>query len=246
MRITLDGERVGFPGRTVFEQPRLEIAAHKLTALVGPNGAGKSTLLKALAGIPPVEGARVLVDGRKLETFSRREIARRIAYLPQGTESAFQFSVEDVVRMGRYASDDDAARVDVAIESLDLGALRLRTLGELSGGERQRVALARTLASEAAILLLDEPTAHLDARHAVGAFEAMRREVAAGRTVIAAIHDPALVRRFCERTILLGKTGVLAEGATSDVLRPAALREAFEIPERLLMSNGCVWCGDLK
>jgi iron complex transport system ATP-binding protein len=252
--LTLDADRLGFPARAVLESVRLSIAPGQLTALVGRNGVGKSTLLKGLAAIPPVTGARVRIDGRDLQTWSRRQIARRIAYLPPGIEAAFSFSVEETVRMGRYATLPafgregplDVARVDEMLKTFDLGPLRNRPLGELSGGERQRVSLARTVASEATVLLLDEPTANLDPSHAVAAFEALRQEAEKGRTAVAALHDLALVRRFCERTVLLHHGRIFREGPTREVLRPEHLRAAFDIPEQLVTNEECLWCGGAR
>jgi iron complex transport system ATP-binding protein len=249
--LTLDADHLGFPDRAVLESVRLSIAPGRLTALVGRNGVGKSTLLKGLAAIPPVTGGRVRIDGRDLGTWSRRQIARRIAYLPQGIEPAFSFSVEETVLMGRYPTlpvfggegPSDHARVDELLKTFDLGSLRTRPLGELSGGERQRVSLARTVASDASVLLLDEPTANLDPSHAVAAFDVLRQEAGAGRTVVAALHDLALVRRFCDRTVLLHRGRILREGPTREVLRPEHLRAAFDIPEQLMVNEECLWCG---
>ena len=252
--LTLDADCLGFPGRTVLESVHLVVAPGRLTALVGRNGVGKSTLLKALAAVPPVRGARVRIDGQDLETWPRRRIARRIAYLPQGIEPAFSFTVEEAVLMGRYPTlpafgsegPSDHARVEELLRTFDLVSLRTRPLGELSGGERQRVSLARTLASEASVLLLDEPTANLDPSHAVAAFDVLRRELGAGRAGVAALHDLALVRRFCDRTILLHHGRILREGPTREVLRPEHLRNAFDIPQQLLGNEECLWCGETR
>ncbi len=200
-------------------------------ALVGPNGAGKSTLLKAIAGLLPVAGGRILWRGTKVARWSRE-----IAYLPQRENVDWQFpiTVERVVRMGRFPqagwwrpfSAEDESAIRRAIGLMDLGALAKRQISELSGGQQQRVFLARALAQEAHVLLLDEPFTGLD-RNSKAALSATLREIAAeGRLVIASHHDMDTVRDIYDEVLMLRRR-TIAFGPVAEVFNEAMLEETF-------------------
>ena len=206
----------------------------ELVAVVGPNGAGKSTLLALLAGwIRPVAGT-VALDGRPLATYSGRERARRIAYLPQQVVPLYDLTVGELAATGRHPwggplpgpplADPAVAR---ALEATGLRSLAGRPLAALSGGERQRALLASVLAQETPALLLDEPTAALDLHHAVAIFRLLARQAAAGRTVLTVTHDLTLAAQFADRIVLLDRGREAASGPPSAVLTEAALRATY-------------------
>jgi len=214
----------------------VELHPGAVVAILGPNGAGKSTLLRTLAGmLAPVAGA-VALDGVPLATLSRAAIARRIAVVPQVLELLFPFTVREIVGLGRTAylgwlgtpSPTDRAAVDRALAELELEPLAGRRIDAVSGGERQRAVLAMALAQEAEVLLLDEPTVHLDPAHQ-RATMLLLRALARGRglAVAAVLHDLNLAAAGADRVVLLVAGRVAADGPPSDVLRQDTIDAAF-------------------
>ena len=206
------------------------------TAIVGPNGGGKSTLLRVLAGLLLPQSGHVMLDGRALSAHSARERGRRIAWLAQheAGEASGELTVRDVVQLGRlphlglFASpgpDDDAA-VDAAMAATECRDWPCRRLHELSGGERQRVLLARALAVGAPVLLLDEPTTHLDPPHQVAVVRLLQRLAAAGTTVVSVLHDLPLALQ-ADRLVVLHRGRVRAEGSAHASEVQAALVHVF-------------------
>jgi iron complex transport system ATP-binding protein len=207
--------------------------------LLGPNGAGKSTLLRLLAGVLVPGAGDVLLAGVPLRRSSRRALARRIAVLPQRLEVAFDAEVESLVGLGRTPHRSplgawwgprpaDRAAVEAALQATDTARFRDRTFQELSGGEQQRVALALALAQEADVLLLDEPTSHLDPHQAQAVLDlvaALRRERAL--TVVAVFHDLNLAALYAGRIVVLHQGTLLADGPPAEVLRAEVLDRAF-------------------
>ncbi|MGH8606822.1 MAG: ABC transporter ATP-binding protein [Gammaproteobacteria bacterium] len=237
MEIGIQDASVELGTRMVLEEVTLCFRKRAITGVLGPNGAGKSTLLRALAGIVPLTSGSVRLGTRDLIAMSRKEVARCVAYLSQNIEIPFPFPAAEVVMMGRYAhlsrfrseTEADHQAVARALLAVDAESLRMRPVDELSGGERQRILLARTLATEAPVLLLDEPIANLDIRHCLELLEILRDQATQGRTVLVAIHDLNFAHRFCERFVLLHGGRVLAQGTAEEVLVPQLLREAFEV-----------------
>jgi iron complex transport system ATP-binding protein len=228
----------GYPGRPVLSEVDVALSAGEITAVIGPNGAGKSTLVRVLAGTLAPRAGGVFLAGRLLEQLSRREAAQRIAVVPQENEVAFGFSVRQVVMMGRaphqsgllLARPEDHTAVRRALARCDLEALAERPVSELSGGERRRVVIARALAQSADVLLLDEPTAHLDLRHAVGLYQMAREEAAERRVAcLAVMHDLTAAMRWADRAILLVDGAVRASGPVREVLDPVLLEPAFGV-----------------
>jgi len=225
----------GYGARGVLQGIDLTLEPGVLVALVGPNGAGKSTLLRALAGlIRPTAGA-VTLDGTDVATLSRAALAARIAVVPQTFDTLFPFTVREIVALGRSArlglfarpTAIDATAVARAIDTQDLGALVDRRLDALSGGERQRVVLAMALAQEADVLLLDEPTAHLDPAHQIGI---VRRaaELARSRGVIAlaVLHDLNLAA-LADRVVVLDAGRIVGDGPPAIALTSDLVTRVF-------------------
>jgi len=214
----------------------LRVDAGGLTAVLGPNGAGKTTLVRLLTGVlEPTRGEARFLD-RPLAKWPRRELARRLAVVTQEPPPAVPLTVREYVALGRtpymspWSAPGPAERALVArtLERTGLGPLERRPVSDLSGGERQRAKLARALAQEPEVLVLDEPTAHLDLGHALWVFDAMRELVMQqGITVLCITHDMNLASRRAERLVLIGRGRVLADGAPRDVLVPPVLEAAY-------------------
>ncbi len=204
------------------------------TAIVGPNGAGKSTLLRTLAGLLPPASGRVLLDERPLPDWGAAARARRIAWLAQQGEASGDLSVRDVVMLGRlphlglFGSPgvDDHAAADAALDATGCADWQQRRLPDLSGGERQRVLLARALAVGAPVLLLDEPTTHLDPPHQVAVVRLLQRLAAAGTLVVSVLHDLPLALQ-AERLLVLQGGRVLADAPSASAEAHAALVDVF-------------------
>jgi iron complex transport system ATP-binding protein len=229
-------------GRRVLDTASLTLPPGSVTAILGPNGSGKSTFLRALAGIWPSDGGAVTLDGRPLAQLPRQEVAKRVSFLPQDTHCDFAFTVDEIVAMGRHPhrgrfapeSARDRAAVGEAIARCDLDHVRTRTVDRLSGGERQRVAIARCLATQPEVLLLDEPTAHLDVEHALAILGLCGRLAATGTAVGVAMHDLATVVRFANQAALLHGGRLVASGSPRDVLTPARCRQVFAVDTEVL------------
>lgn len=212
----------------------LAINSGEIVSLLGPNGAGKTTLIRASLGIVEVEGHIALGadDPRKL---SARDRALRAAYLPQRPQSIWPINVEALVALGRYAHGAapdrlgarDQAAVDAAITACALDDLRTRRMDEVSGGEKARAHLARALAQQAPLLLLDEPTAGLDPAQSLGVAEILRTHSAGAGAVIFSTHDIALAASVSHRVLLMKQGRVIAEGAPETALTPEALQSAY-------------------
>ena len=203
--------------------------------VIGPNGAGKTTLLRAISGVIDPDAGSVAVAGQDVTGLSAAASSRLVAVVPQETNLAFDFSVREVVEMGRTPytsrvslySEDDTAVVDRALERTRVEQFADRSIGEVSGGERQRVLLARALAQDTPVLLLDEPTASLDIDHQIRTLELVRSLVESGKTVMAPIHDLNLAAHYCDRLLLLSDGARTAAGPPEQVLTEEHLEAAF-------------------
>lgn len=211
--------------------------AGQLTGLIGPNGAGKSTLLKALCNVlAPVQGS-VCLKGTPLSGLSRKAVAKQIAYLPQGHTAHWPLAVEHVVALGRLPhlgpvsgiGEQDQAAIDWAMDRMEVSCFRGRTIDALSGGERARVMLARALAGDTPVLLVDEPVISLDPYHQLQIMELLRGLADEGKVIVCVLHDLALVARFCHTVLLMAEGRVLSAGAPASVLSDDNLRQAFSI-----------------
>lgn len=237
MSLAIEGLSLRYGAHPVMEDVRFHVAPGEIVALLGPNGAGKTTLFRALLGAHPMAAGRILLDDRPLADMTPRERARRMAYVPQIHHPPFPFPVIDTVALGRLShlgvfATPGAVERAAALEALvKLGAehLALRAVTELSGGERQRVLLARALCQGAPLLLLDEPTAHLDFGESHRALETVRTLADQGHSVLWTSHDPDQVLRFADRAVLLSQGRVRAVGAPGEILDTQAFSEVFGV-----------------
>lgn len=229
---------VGYGEETVLRDVSLTIRRSSVVALLGANGAGKTTLLKTLNGTIKPEKGQIFLDGKELNMFSRSEIARQIAVVAQENETKFPVSVLEFVLAGRFAhggafgweTDADIQVAEAALNECDLLQFSGRPMNELSGGERQRVVLARALASESKILLLDEPTANIDLEHQGTMFRLVRRRCRdEGYSAVIITHDLNLAAEFANEVVLLRDGKVFGEGEPKDVLTAENLQSVFAV-----------------
>ncbi len=228
---------VALGARKVLYGVDFALCPGEMTGVLGPNGSGKSTLLRTLAGLLPVAGGEVLMDGRPLHEWARRARARFAGYLPQGGECHWPVPVRRLAEIGRlpHAAPwgrprvEDERAVRSALEQVDLGGLEDRIVETLSGGEMARALLARVLAGEPQVILADEPLAGLDPYHQLQIMELFHSLARAGRGVAVVLHDLGIASRFCDRLVLLHEGRVLGEGGPGAVLTPENMRRAFQI-----------------
>lgn len=216
------------------------VAPGEVVGLIGPNGAGKSTLLRCVLGLHRLRAGNIRLLGKDISKVSRRELARIAAYVPQHTGNTLSLRVFDMVALGRSphlglaSAAHDRAVVFDAIERLQLQPLAMRFFGELSGGQRQRVLLARALAQQGQLLLLDEPTSDLDLRHQIAALGAVRQLAdSQGTAALIAIHDLSLAGRYCDKLVLLHNGCVHAQGPWQMVLTPEHLARTYGVSARV-------------
>jgi iron complex transport system ATP-binding protein len=236
--IRVEAASVTYRGRAALRDVSLHIAAGERVAVIGPNGAGKSTLLRLVAGLlTPVTGT-VELGGDRIDRLDRLAVARRLAVVPQLPVLPFATTVEEVVALGRLPHEHpvrgmrpgDRAAVAAAIERVGVGHLLGRDARELSLGERQLVLLAMAVAQDAPVLILDEPTVHLDLRHQVEVMELVGDlNTRDGTTILAVLHDVALAAHFFPRLVLLDRGRIVADGPPDEVLAPDRIREVFGV-----------------
>lgn len=231
---------VAYDHRIAVADLTLSLNAGEVTAIIGPNGAGKSTLLRALNGQLPKSAGAITLDGQPLERLNRRSISRQIAVVAQEAELRFPVTVLEFVLGGRFAwathsgwgweTERDLQVANAVINETELSDLSARLMNELSGGERQRALMARALATEAPILLLDEPTANLDLSHQATLLTLVRKRCDEhGSAALVVTHDINLAAQFANNITLMKQGRAVHSGTPREVLRPEILREVFEV-----------------
>ena len=226
----------GYSKVPVIRNVSFQIKKGEFLSIIGPNGSGKSTLLKTLNGLYVPSSGEIELMGKNIEEYKRREIARVVSLVPQDTTLDFEFTVQEVVMMGRHPfkgrfakeDDDDKKLVYDAMEMTNIFDLRNRLITEISGGERQRVFIAKALAQDPKIILLDEPTSHLDINHQIEILNLLRKmNVENGLTIVLVIHDIDLASRYSDRILLLKKGEVVSLGTPEQVVTSENIRSTY-------------------
>ena len=229
-------------GRDVISELDVELRDGDLLAILGPNGSGKSTLLKLLAGLLGAKHGEIALEGRPLDSYSRQELASIVSYVPQQTTVGLPFTVGEIVLMGRhphqsafrFETGEDLAAVARALELTETSEFGARPFHSLSGGEKQRVLIARAIAQDAKLLLLDEPTAALDLKHEVRMWEILERLVVEqSKTVVGVTHHINLASLYCPRMLILKEGRVVASGAPRELLVRELMESVYETPLRV-------------
>ncbi len=246
MIMNINGVSFDYAGKPVLEDVRFRVRKGEVLGILGPNGSGKTTLLKIMnRNLSPAAGS-VVVEDKNIAKITKRDIAQRMAVVPQGSEINFAFSVADIVLMGRMPSlqrlqmesDEDLRIVWESMQKTKVDHLADRPINQVSGGERQRTIIARALAQRPRIILMDEPTLHLDVNHQLEVLDLVhglsRNE---GMTVIIVSHDLSLVARYCDKMILIHDHRIEAAGKVEDVLTPENMRKVFNIEASLDYDN---------
>lgn len=239
-RLVLQADSVmaGYGQRRVLHGVSMALPRGRLMGMLGPNGSGKSTLFHCLTGHHPVEGGAVTIDGTPLAQLSRQQLARVVAFVPQRTQVTFPFTALQMVLMGRHAysqaftcdTADDVKIAMAALERLDLAGLADRPFTQLSGGQQQLVILARAMAQQSPILLLDEPLVGLDIRHQYQFLQAVQQLAQSGaHSILASFHELGTACQWCDALVLLAEGRVLAEGAPAEVLTEPNLLAAYGV-----------------
>jgi iron complex transport system ATP-binding protein len=241
--IELNNLSFGYTSADVLQSISATFSAGDFVALIGPNGAGKSTLLKIMSGLIRGYRGSVKFGGKDLSALTPRDLAKRLAFVPQDTRMVFPFTAADIVLMGRLPHRpktlfDSPGEIHAAREAMaltDTVELSTKLFNELSGGERQRVVLASALAQKPEFLLLDEPTSFLDLKHQLQFYEILERlNAERGLTIISVTHDVNLAARYARRMIALSSGTFVADGTPEDVLTPQHIYEIFEITAAVL------------
>jgi iron complex transport system ATP-binding protein len=234
--LTARDVHIAIGGRPIVTGVDLDLAEGEIVALVGPNGCGKSTLLSGLAGLRPLSGGSVAVTGTDLDALSPVEMARRRALVTQSHRDDNPFLVHEVVEMGRFPwtrtdkAADSAKAVEAALDQCDLQDIRDRPFSQLSGGQQARVSLARALAQQTPILMLDEPTAALDIHHQERLLSILSERRRSGGAVLIVVHDLSLAGAYADRVLVMKAGRLVASGPTRDVMTATLLSEVYEHP----------------
>ena len=242
--IALETKGLSFNYNTsrVIDNVSLSMVQGEFLGIIGPNGAGKSTLLRLMCGILKPGSGEIMLFGKRFFEQPQKTIAQQIAFVPQETHFTLNFTVEDVVMMGRYpyqrpfAREDrnDFEAVDYAIAAADVERLGKRPVNSLSSGERQRVVIARALAQAPRILLLDEPTSHLDLHHQHRIMELLQKSNAQGLSIAVVHHDLNLASLFCERLVLMHNGRIHAQGTPNELINQKTLNEVYGAKVRIV------------
>ena len=246
VKVTIKGLSFSFASSKILDDLSLVVEDSEVVSLIGPNGSGKTTLLKCIDGILKPKGSVLLDGGKDLRTLGRQEVARLIGYVPQSSSGIMGATVFDVVLMGRKPhmgwriGDDDMNKVIEVMKLFHVEQFALRDFNELSGGQKQRVLIARALAQEPGVLLLDEPTASLDLKHQLGVLEAVRSLIKkTSISAIMAIHDLNLAARYSDKLVMLKDGKIHAMGDPRELLTRENVRTVFDVEAEVMSGSDC-------
>ncbi|WP_102272876.1 heme ABC transporter ATP-binding protein [Cytobacillus massiliigabonensis] len=236
MFIEVDRLSKRFDNQSVLEEISFSVKRGECLGIIGPNGSGKSTLLKLLSGVESTSAGKVELNGKQIEQYTRKELAKWLAVLQQESLPPIGFTVREVIEMGRYPfqnwlgeeTKDIERLIDAILDKMELNELSDRHLENLSGGERQRVALGKTMAQQPKLLMLDEPTTYLDIGHQVLLMDRIREwQLEDDLTVISVLHDLNLAALYCDRLLLLHNGRVVAVGSPEEIIRTDLIEEVY-------------------
>jgi iron complex transport system ATP-binding protein len=228
--------------RPVIKDISFTLKTGEFLGVIGPNGAGKSTLLRLLSRILGIQQGEVIVHGQKIRELDRRSLARAIGFVPQETHFTLDFTVADIVLLGRYPylrpfqaeSVVDREIMEQALAEAEVAEFKNRPVNSLSSGERQRVVIARALCQQPKILLLDEPTSHLDLRHQSGIMDLLKKLNDQGISIVIVNHDLNLAALYCRRLILLDRGTIRSDGTPAELLDEKLLKEVYQSEVRVI------------
>ena len=243
--IELKNLSIGYGNKSVLQDVNAKINKGEIVGIIGCNGAGKSTLLKTIRGLLPKQSGEILYFGRKLESFSEKELAREVAYLQQNVEVGFGYTGKDIVLAGRYPymkwwKGESISDEELALKCMEYTGtkeLAERPVNEVSGGQKQRILLAKVLAQQTPILFLDEPTTGLDMVYQEEIFRFSQALAEMGKTILMVVHELNLAAKYCSRIILLGEGTVIADGRPDNVFTEKILSKAYNAPVRVIRSH---------
>ena len=243
--IELKNLSIGYGNKSVLQDVNAKINKGEIVGIIGCNGAGKSTLLKTIRGLLPKQSGEILYFGRKLESFSEKELAREVAYLQQNVEVGFGYTGKDIVLAGRYPymkwwKGESISDEELALKCMEYTGtkeLAERPVNEVSGGQKQRILLAKVLAQQTPILFLDEPTTGLDMVYQEEIFRFRKAMAKMGKTILMVVHELNLAAKYCSRIILLGEGTVIADGRPDNVFTEKILSKAYNAPVRVIRSH---------
>lgn len=243
--IELKNLSIGYGNKSVLQDVNAKINKGEIVGIIGCNGAGKSTLLKTIRGLLSKQSGEILYFGRKVESFSEKELAREVAYLQQNVEVGFGYTGKDIVLAGRYPymkwwKGESISDEELALKCMEYTGtkeLAERPVNEVSGGQKQRILLAKVLAQQTPILFLDEPTTGLDMVYQEEIFRFSKALAEMGKTILMVVHELNLAAKYCSRIILLGEGTVIADGRPDNVFTEKILSKAYNAPVRVIRSH---------
>lgn len=246
MHIDVKGLTFGYDKkRQILHEISFAVPKADFLGILGPNGTGKTTLTKCIAGILKPHAGNIFLDGRNIREFSIKDVAKRIAYVPQSSRDEFSLTVMDTVIMGRlpyvqfFYSKEDRELASMALEELNLKDMAHRPLHAMSGGEKQRVFIARALVQQPEIIILDEPTSSLDPHNQLLILKLIEKIAVEKKvTILMTIHDLNLASLFCKQLLILKDAGIFAYGKTNDVLTEANVRSVYHVNTRSSFIEG--------
>ncbi len=244
VKIEIENLEFSYDSTPVLEAVNLQIEEGETLAIIGPNASGKTTLLKCINGILEPEKGRILIEGEELENLDKEDIAKKIGHVPQAGTESFPTTVFDTVLMGRKPhggwkpGDEDLEVASKVLEKLDLEDIAMRDIGEISGGQRQKVLIARAIAQNPEVLLLDEPTSSLDLRHQLEVLDIVREQTGKGISIVMAMHDLNLAARYSDKIAMLKEGKIFAVGK-DEVLTPENIESVYGV--RVTVEKNAGW-----